>query len=205
MKPIKIAIAFFLIAFSMSIYASAVERDIFSSHTMYSGAGSDLNVYYYNIVSPELGVTYNRNARGNISSITSKGYTNAGDSAAKWIIANAGDVLTANYFDVVTESFADYWFSGDTSIYGNQAISVSQGETIYAALVGRTSVPEEIGSEYYYAWVELSVATTGLTLEHSAFMTSEGLVVGGGAVPEPTSALLLLLGVAGIALRRKQA
>ena len=47
--------------------------------------------------------------------------------------------------------------------------------------------------------------TTGATLSNLASTQANWTAIGGEAVPEPTSGLLMLIGVAGLALRRKRA
>lgn len=59
----------------------------------------------------------------------------------------------------------------------------------------------------YYGWAEIYVAENGyLSLKRSAIgLDHQAMIVGGGeAIPEPNSAILLLLGLSGLALRRRR-
>ena len=57
-----------------------------------------------------------------------------------------------------------------------------------------------------YGWVEFGFDNhEGLIVVNGALDMDGGpMIVGSGAIPEPSSALLLLLGFAGLALRRMQ-
>ena len=99
---------------------------------------------------------------------------------------------------------------GRTKVYatGKQSYvsTESIGDALYFAIISDSSA-----TEYKYG----TVSTSGLVYDPGAQQTSPGAMkisnasltsVGsiGQAVPEPTSGLLLLLGMAGLALRRKQ-
>ena len=74
-------------------------------------------------------------------------------------------------------------------------------------------VQTDASGNNYISWAETltSTASTATEKNYNAFTTEmvQGLADGGyssfGAVPEPTSGLLLLIGVAGLALRRRRA
>ena len=69
----------------------------------------------------------------------------------------------------------------------------SEGHT-YLAVLGFNGV-------HYYGWVEMD----GMTVVSSAITADGPLVIGTGifAIPEPAGGLLVLLGVAALALRRR--
>ena len=85
------------------------------------------------------------------------------------------------------------------------SLSLHSTETYYLALLGGENFDE------YWGWVELQGnQTDGLSVVSSALSKDGPLIVGGGLAdpdptPEPTSGMLIVLGVAGLALRRKQA
>ena len=57
-------------------------------------------------------------------------------------------------------------------------------------------------ADYVYAKGSGSPGTLNMK---SSYYTTSGTIAGGGDVPEPTSAMLMLLGMAGLALRRRRA
>ena len=74
-------------------------------------------------------------------------------------------------------------------------MSAMKYSTFYLALI--------VDDADYYGWLAIDVDGDGvLRLAHSALSTEPGIVV--GAIPEPSSALLLLFGCAGLALRRRR-
>lgn len=85
----------------------------------------------------------------------------------------------------------------------------SVGDTVYGAII-YTYHDETLNKDFYIANIATGTvgAESGLTLANLGTKylggTSPDSIGGWSAVPEPTSGLLLLLGVAGLALRRKQ-
>lgn len=84
------------------------------------------------------------------------------------------------------------------------------GDTVYGAII-YTYHDATLDKDFYIANIATGTvgAESGLTLGNlgTVFLGegASGTAIGGwSAVPEPTSGLLLLLGVAGLALRRKQ-
>jgi len=111
-----------------------------------------------------------------------------------------------SYFGDELYSFDDYFkrtLLADVNYTGN-AVIVGDGVSTheYLAIIGITSneYNPETKIETYYGWVELD----GKTVVSSAITAAGPLRVGTGEViPEPTAAMLLLLGLAGLALRRR--
>ena len=100
--------------------------------------------------------------------------------------------------NVQADAFGIYSFGGANGMFQNAADTVS-----FIAL-NSTLTPD---ATFYYN----SVSTAGLTYEAgskspgTAMMSTQFSSATIGAIPEPTSGLLLLLGVAGLALRRRRA
>jgi hypothetical protein len=94
------------------------------------------------------------------------------------------------------------------------AVTVSDstlaGSTTYYSILTATYTDATYGDMYMAAAVEAQAPASGTKSVSNIFGGASTAATGGvrdwqaSAVPEPTSGLLLLLGVAGLALRRKQ-
>ena len=150
----------------------------------------------------------------------------AGDAYQFFVVGQNGvsSVATITALLDAGTSTADYSF-GSGTIAANGAANVAYGESGKALDAGKTytgfyvifdSATPTSGSTSYAVVSEAS----GLTVSPSAQAASMTFVAGnqatflnntanwksyGEAVPEPTSGLLMLLGVAGLALRRRRA
>lgn len=102
--------------------------------------------------------------------------------------------------------------TGKTSSRGSTSTLTSTanvGDNVYGAII-YTYTDATLDKDFYIANIATGTvgAESGLTLANLGtyyFGDATGTEIGGwSAVPEPTSGLLLLLGVAGLALRRKQ-
>ena len=89
------------------------------------------------------------------------------------------------------------------------------GDTVYGAII-YTYSDATLGKDFYIANIATGTvgADSGLSIQNLGTYyfgkTTDGVAIGGwqvegGAVPEPTSGLLVLVGLAGLALRRKRA
>ena len=174
-----------------------------------------IQLYYYghgsgiDNIQLEIGVLYEY-AAGTFTSINGLGPSNVGMNGTIWIDALYGDVLVDNYFATYFASgdrlyvengfFDPYWTPSTTYSRG-----VASGETIYIAFAGE-SLREHGDIVPYYGWLELLVKDDELSLVSSALTYSPRLIVGTGdfaAIPEPSAGMLLLLGLAALALLRR--
>ena len=121
------------------------------------------------------------------------------DWGAYWVYASYGDAL-AELSDYQRNPLAaDYAFTGSERIGGNNLYDMfDSDEKVYLAFLNY----EARGGEraYFYGWVELQ----DRTILSSAYSDMPLIVGTGQIIPEPSSALLLLLGCAGLALRRRR-
>ena len=88
-------------------------------------------------------------------------------------------------------------YSKDGSVDGYYAVLVQNGDSASYFDIGNISGTTGASSP--------TDLTVNMDWSGTAYVTSGGYTVAVGAVPEPTSGLLLLLGMAGLALKRKRA
>lgn len=116
--------------------------------------------------------------------------TSSGFDSDQWVYGNY-DVDNMSSSDLVTSTDAGQAYS---IVLVNKAVSTLDGyEGEYTILTGSSARGQLPGATvtYYASFVnDTAPVTTSSTM---------------GAVPEPTSGLLLLLGMAGLALKRKRA
>ena len=81
-------------------------------------------------------------------------------------------------------------------------VSIGKMESIYLGYAAQDRFVNP--NEQYYGWMELYLSSDNvLTIRNSAVdINGNSIIV--GAIPEPSSALLLLVGCAGLALRRRR-
>ena len=138
------------------------------------------------------------------------------DANAYALAAFTSDISTAGA-DVFSKALGNGTVStdGEVSFYGSGLTYANDGTTDWAKAYG-VLVVEMGGKDYYYMVGEadpVEVTSAILAGGMAGFMFRDQVTgeVGGsswapvGAIPEPTSGMLLLLGVAGLALRRRRA
>ena len=114
-------------------------------------------------------------------------------------LAYAGDIASADYFNNLTQ-FLSYAEKDDFSkSHSDYDITILLDESAYIAYQ-----VNDASYGYLYGWYQLGYPNGELTALNSAIdLDGDSIVV--GAIPEPSSGLLLLLGVAGLALKRRRA
>ena len=131
--------------------------------------------------------------------------------AATFAVANdltvtGGNIVDSAAFDGGTAAGA--WQDTDSLVAGETykfaIITTTDGAGSTVPTSGTYGIDDNGGALYSVTWD----ASTGGFFEPDASFEGASMsttVGGGSSVPEPTSGLLLLLGMAGLALRRKQA
>ena len=157
------------------------------------------------------------------------GYINDGSADSDWIdggqaylvmVTDPGTFAVANDLSVTGGSIVDnkYFEAGSVSGVWNGTDSLIDGQTYKFAIIATTdgtgsAVPEtgtygvddNGGALYSTVWNAATGASFSPDPDSFEGFPMNTAVGGGSSIPEPTSGLLLLLGVAGLALRRKQA
>ena len=148
--------------------------------------------YYYGGPTPEINFTVE--VYPAVIVANAEGPVNAANPRSYWVEASAGDVVSDGYLFSDTARFVfDVYYTNPLEIRGFSVAAMKES-TFYLALI--------VDDADYYGWLAIDVDSSGgLRLAHSALSTEPGIVV--GAIPEPSSVLLLFLGFAGLALRRR--
>ena len=156
------------------------------------------NFYYYGGPTPEIGFSVEK--VGYCIDATADGPINAANPRAYWVLAEWGDVVDDSLL-ASRDMVLDAYYS-DRSKIEYDSVFVPMNERFYLALI--------VDDADYYGWLAIDVDSRGeLWLAQSVLSTEPGIVVGAmpeptiEPTPEPSSGLLLLIGVAGLALRRR--
>lgn len=123
-------------------------------------------------------------------------------SFTAWAVAFAGEIVNAAMLSDVSRLF----YRND-GIQANNPFDVNyESDTFYFAFETLVWQDEDMSGvpQTEYGWVNISVAAGELSVVDSAMgLNGSPMIVGGGAIPEPTSGVLLVLGFAALALTRK--
>ena len=140
------------------------------------------------------------------------GYNGASSEGYQaWLIENyAGTITGDNLADVIaTYGAADDWGGIERGATDGSSASHGKGETVnaFVLVIDANSVAN---AEHFYVTASqttVSDPTMGVFTPGKLDFSAAGTSTPGNwqSVPEPTSGLLLLLGVAGLALKRKRA
>ena len=217
MKPILATFA--ALIFHQFSYATTIEWGILESSApdpyhygdvlVHSTTLQHLDVSFYIGVGSILAPDYNTDRKGSVAQIET--YV-----SGAWISAKEGETVNAdsmlgksNYFfnETFGSAHPDFWrpecIEQEAGVHKYLKFLIQDYDEVVDYVNGK--IPD--ATTYYYGWAEYMVDVDGtFRLLNSAIDFDGGaMVVGGGAVPEPTGGLLLLVGVAALALRRGRA
>jgi hypothetical protein len=189
--------ALFIVTLISTMITSAkgaiVEWDV--SQVFYNSFNISGSDYYFTIGRPFLNICADIVGSGLL--LTAENSSNM-ESGNTFAIASKGDVVSREYMDAKGEYF-HLAECGNPDVRKDYSILLDGSENIYLAFIAdyaRFETPR-------YGWVELGLDDDGLLKAYSSAWDIDGDSIVVGAVPEPTSGLLLLLGVSILTLRRR--
>ena len=117
--------------------------------------------------------------------------------------------MDAGYIEDRTEWFAYAKYGDDSASHSDHSITLFPGDSVYLAYRIETynhADPTQMAPPTY-GWIEMRLDNAGVvsSLRSAWDVDGDPIVVGMGAIPEPSSALLLLAGLGLLALRRRAA
>lgn len=119
------------------------------------------------------------------------------ENANTFVRAVLGDVVDRDYISSKGEYFA--WADYETeTVRTDYTITLDGTENVYLAFVADSSSYDGVR----YGWMELGLDEDGGLKVYSSAWDIDGDAIAVGVVPEPTAGLLMLLGIAVLALKR---
>ena len=131
------------------------------------------------------------------------------DRAQNWVLAQEGDIAsptTTRFLDA--DLYLAHHQLDDGEHVGLTTLTLRPSESIYIAFACESTGDYLSAPPYVYGWVQLWIDEDGTPSVRGDLDLEGGpMVVGGGAwtggIPEPSGGMLMLLGVAVLALRRR--
>ena len=139
-----------------------------------------------------------------------------------WVVSSPGNIVnettTRHLNNYLYHAYIDntYQNTGQPAVIGTDdgplvsggSVSIRKDSDVYLAFaVESMGIIEGKEPEIYYGWLQLLVGTDGQVSVGASAIDLDGgpMIVGGGsAIPEPSTALLLFVGGALLALRRRR-
>ena len=156
-------------------------------------------VYFQKLVANGLGTT--------LSCDNDAGFF-LGNNSSWWRVVDKGDVVDYNSMITPHDDYFSYYENGRP--VGLYDIVLSRWDTVVLAFAaGVDGYPYMLwdGAPYFYGWVEIGYDGKDIFIVNSAMETTRlGIYAGtGNVVPEPSTVLLTIMGLAAFGFRRRKA
>lgn len=194
MNSVRIfAIAFLVLTTPFVLSAMSVEWGFSRvNHVQSDFYGSD---WFYIIGMPYLNIT--ANGVGVTLVLTAMPDLNL-ENANTFVRAALGDVVDRDYIASKGKYFA--WADYETeTVRTDYTIALDGTENVYLAFAADYSSYECVR----YGWMELGLDEDGMLKVYSSAWDLDGDAIAVGVIPEPTAALLMMLGIVALALKRR--
>ena len=160
------------------------------------------------------GATANKSVTGYLFVLTADQYSALNTAYGTATGASAGEKMANTVWNAYGDKLGDAYASGTTSKKGaltliDDSKSYGASDSAYAALIYTYGTGDDlqyignIGSVTFDSAMDVDVSSMSISLFGDSSKGATAWTA--AAVPEPTSGLLLLLGMAGLALKRKRA
>lgn len=117
--------------------------------------------------------------------------------ANSFVIANEGDVVGADYMANQAQFFLYSRYGDEESARSDYYMDILEDAPVYVAF------QNEFSSGSRYGWFQIGVDDAGDLMMLSSAWDLDGDTIVVGAIPEPSSGLMLLFGLAALALQRR--
>lgn len=162
------------------------------------------------VISEPGGDVANKSVTGYLFVLTADQYNTLNAAYATGTSTTASENMNAAVWAAYGDKLSSANATGLTTKQGKRSLTdpndYASGKTAYAALIYTYGTGDDmyymanLGSAEFESSMDANVSYMGTNL----FGDSTGAATGWTAVPEPTSGLLLFLGMAGLALKRKR-
>lgn len=188
-----------LLVCSIASFASSVE---WNAYILDSVMGYPTVGYAGTQTYADSSISFSVSLSGREMTLLESGWTSL-NSFTAWSLAYSGEVIS----DSLVNDLSRLFFNGDGHGVYNPIVVDVVDDAFYLAFKAQTFKNPDLYEKGVaaFGWVEIGVSYGDLYVKSSAIaLDGSQMLVGGGAIPEPTSGLLFLFGLAALALKRSR-